>query len=285
MMNYKRCPACSGHAQKRHLSIRSQSFLLCSQCRTLWLRNGPQFNNYDSIYIRERGHDESSLTINKSKARTFRKFWSKLGKIGGPVLEVGCSTGISLKVALDIGYDVYGLDVNESLPEIVERQGIPRKRISLKGLNAFYKKKFVAVAFFDSFEHLPDPNNFLSELLPYLSDGCVFLIVIPNAGSISRKLLGRYWPHYGVDHWVHYTLKGLKTLFSKYRIRIVNTFYPSKYVSMEMIIRHAAIHWNFPKSKVANIKGISSITLRFNIGEMGLACRYKKKEVNINFCS
>lgn len=275
-MDYKQCPACTGSAKRHSLIIRQQTFSICSKCKTLWLSNGYLFNNYDSQYIHNRGHDASSLIINNAKKHTFRKFWSKLGKMSGPVLEIGCSTGLSLKAAQDIGLDIYGLDVNDDIIKFVERWGISRKRVSVNGLKVFNNKRFKAVAFFDSFEHIPDPEVFLSELVNYLADGAIIIMVIPDGGAFTRKLLGRYWPHYCEDHWVHYTRIGLETLFSRYRIETINTFNPIKYVPVEMVIRHIAINWNIPIDTINKFKPILPITLHFNIGEMGLIWRYRK---------
>jgi SAM-dependent methyltransferase len=278
LFQYKSCPACSGTPKNNQLVIRSKSFSICSNCGTLWLTEGPKYEDYDDQYIKMRGHNEISSVIDYAKMSTFRSLWRKLGQIKGPVLEVGFSTGASLKVAQDMGIDIYGLEVNKSIIEFVEKRGIPRKKISVNGLKKFLNKKFNAVAFFDSFEHLPDPQKFLSELRPYLADGAAILIVIPNGGAISRKLLGRFWPHYVTDHWVHYTVKGLRILLNNFNIKIDKTFFPLKYVPIEMIVRHIIIHWHIPINWINKFKWILSIKLRFNIGEVGLMCKYDISE-------
>jgi SAM-dependent methyltransferase len=281
-LDYRYCPACSSAAKKR-LSIRSQIFFICSKCNTLWLPGGPQFNNYDLSYIKERGHDISSLVMYNAKKKTFNNFWKKLGKISGPVLEVGCSTGIALKVAQEMGLDIYGLDVNENILEFVEMQGISKERVSISEFKTFSGKRFKAVAFFDSFEHLPDPKLFLSELKNYLTDKAILLIVIPIADSFSRRILGKYWPYYSFDHWIHYTLKGLEVLFSKYGIKIVKTFYPAKHLPIELIARYISINWEIPVDKIINkIKLFSAITLQFNIGAKGLICECDINKKNTN---
>jgi SAM-dependent methyltransferase len=217
------------------------------------------------------------LSVINSKKRTFKKLWGKLKYISGPILEVGCSAGFSLRVALDMGLDIYGLEVNKNVIESLSGQGISADRISVNGLRAFVNKRFEAVAFFDSFEHLPDPRGFLSELTAYLLDGAYIIIVLPNGGSISRKVLGRYWPHYVIDHWVHYTLRGIRMLLSVYNIKIINSFYPIKDVSLEMIIRHMVIHRNLPINILDKFRIVSSLRFPFNIGEIGLICRYNRE--------
>lgn len=280
-MKYMSCPACSGNARKNQLTIRSQVFLICSKCNTLWLPNGSNFHNYDFDYIKERGHDASSFVIYNAKKKTFSKFWKKIDKVSGPVLEVGCSTGIALKVAKDIGLDIYGIDVNESILEFIEKEGIAKERVSVNGFNNYFDKKFEAVAFFDSFEHLPEPKLFLSELINYLTDKAILLIVIPIADSISRRLLGKYWPYYSKDHWIHYTLKGLNILFSQYNIKIVKTFYPIKHLPVQLITKYMEINWGVPIKKMTDkFILLSRLTLKFNIGAIGLICKYEIDEKN-----
>lgn len=284
-MDYSKCPACSGQPEGKRFFVCSQDFFACSDCNTLWFPEGPKYNKYDYEYMDERGHHLP--VIKKSKELNFRKFWRKLGVFAGPALEVGCATGISLKVARDLGIDIYGLEVNEEMAELIVAQGISRERVSVNGLKEFAGKKFQAVTFFDSFEHIPNPKIFLSELVTYLSNHAKLLIVIPIANSISRRLMGRYWPHYVVDHWVHYTLEGLETLFGRYNIEIIKQFNPVKYIPIELVMRYITAYSRIPliTNKINRFKLLSKITLHFNIGEIGLICRYNGIEKDRSCCS
>ena len=274
-MTYKDCPACQGSAENKRLIVCSRYFLICSECRTLWSPESTQFGSYDSEYLQARGLQINGSTIDAAKRRTFREFWNKIGDLSGPVLEVGCSTGISLRAAQDRGLDIYGLEVNKDILKFMKKDGIAQERVSVNGLKAFSGKKFAGAAFFDSFEHLAEPAGFLSELVTYLSDRAVIIIVAPNAGSLSRKIFASSWLHYTPDHWVYYTLNGLKKLFSRYNIQIVRTFYPAKHTTLEMILRHIAIHRELSGSVLLNrLKFLFPLSFHFNIGEMGLICRY-----------
>lgn len=258
------CPACGGTPRSRTLSVRGQMFCTCSSCGTLWLPGGPSFTAYTRDYYAARGYDHSSAIINAAKVQTFREFWSYLPDKSGPLLEIGCATGLALRAGLDAGLDVYGFDVTHELGPMLTANGIPPQRISLVNLSSLPNREFRAVACFDSFEHLADPRTFLAELVGHLSPQAYLMMVLPVADSVSRRFLGRFWPHYCVDHWVQYSHKGLETLLGEFRFSLVKTFYPRKYVPLAMIARHIGLHWgrNIPLPEW-------KVVLRFNVGERG----------------
>jgi len=267
------CPACGQAWENGSILVGATEFRSCSLCRTLWKPTQDHYSNYDGDYIRERAHDGSSDGIRKAKQLTFLRFWKMLGKVDGPVLEVGCSAGLGMLAAVALGMDAYGLDVNPLTPFHVQQQGIPSERVSIEGFGKFRGIRFAGVAFFDSFEHIPDPCEFMVALRNVLKPGARMVFVLPDAGSLSRRCMGAVWPHYGPDHWVHYTKRGIRSFLENRGGKVERWFYPVKFISLEIVFRHLTT-----KGYCQNAKGIAgrlpSAIFPMNFGEMGLIVRF-----------
>jgi hypothetical protein len=125
--------------------------------------------------------------------------------------------------------------------------------------------------FLDSFEHIGDPAGFLAWLTENSGDSARVLLVAPDAGSLSARLMGRYWPHRLPDHPFHWTRKGLTDLFDRHGFRLVRSFYPWKYVSLGMILSHAGLMFFGGKRKgPKGGKTFGQMSIRLNAGKMGL---------------
>ena len=70
--------------------------------------------------------------------------------------------------------------------------------------------------FQDSFEHIPDPAAFVAWMTASSAPNAEILLVAPRADSLSRRMMGRWWPHKLPDHQFHWSRAGL-VAFRRYR--------------------------------------------------------------------
>lgn len=267
------CPACGGAPQPAQLKRGKDQFLRCGNCRTQWRESGAVFNAYDASYFQERAHDDADSAVGKAKRQTFNYFWRQIPEAyrSRPILELGCSGGLALRAALEMNLDVHGFDVTEDILKLTDANGIPRERVTAGALSQLPKRTFGVAAFFDSFEHIPDPKAFMHEFTPYLADDALLVMVIPAADTPSNRWLGSLWPHYLPDHWIHYTNRGLEALLTPHGFSAQTAFYPRKQVPSDMVRRHINMRWPglgkwFP----------AHLQLGFNIGERGLIWKRSK---------
>ncbi|MBI2252164.1 MAG: class I SAM-dependent methyltransferase, partial [Armatimonadetes bacterium] len=217
MFNY--CPACLSKNLIKKKSYKK--FWNCKNCGSLFQPEGVSFKSYNLTYFQERGHDKSNFIINQAKLKTFKNFWEILGNnINQPILEVGSASGLSLKAALEMGLNIYGYDLDPCVIELCKENNINQERLIIQDFKKIKNLTFGTVAFFDSFEHIPDVQKFLTNLNTYLKEICTVIIVIPNAESLSRIILGNFWPHFTEDHWIHYTEKALKIIFNEFNFKL-----------------------------------------------------------------
>jgi 2-polyprenyl-3-methyl-5-hydroxy-6-metoxy-1,4-benzoquinol methylase len=67
----------------------------------------------------------------------------------------------------------------------------------------------------DILEHLRDPANFLHKVFHnLLKPSGILVLTTPNSSSLSRRLFGRLWPHYKIEHLTYPTPKALHTVLA-----------------------------------------------------------------------
>lgn len=114
---------------------------------------------------------------------------------GGPaaILEIGCATGEFLKACKGrIDCEAEGVEPNGRLCDAVRKEGF--NIIGSTFENAVLQdKKYDAICLFNVFEHLWDPIHALKKINRLLKPGGLLFVEIPNFGSLTRQLFGRYW--------------------------------------------------------------------------------------------
>jgi len=91
----------------------------------------------------------------------------------------------------------------------------------------FPDASFDLVTLWHVFEHIREPERYLKKIRNMLTTKGKLVIEVPNFGSWTRKLTGRYWLGLDVEYHIHFfTPATLCALLKKhgFRIRLVHTF-------------------------------------------------------------
>jgi 2-polyprenyl-3-methyl-5-hydroxy-6-metoxy-1,4-benzoquinol methylase len=107
------------------------------------------------------------------------------------ILDVGCSTGVMLRVLKDKGYThLYGLELSESARTYVETEhGIP----CVANIADLEDESFDVILCWEVVEHVSDPLDFVGRLSPKLKTGGTMMILVPNYMSLYRYLFSKSW--------------------------------------------------------------------------------------------
>lgn len=117
---------------------------------------------------------------------------------GGKMLDVGCGTGETLVQLRDLGWSVYGLDIDKNAVRLANRRGLANVSYgSWEDVEKYPDKFFDAIRLYHVIEHLDDPVGCLKLISRKLKDGGELLIGTPNAGSLIAKVFGSHW--YNLD--------------------------------------------------------------------------------------
>jgi 2-polyprenyl-3-methyl-5-hydroxy-6-metoxy-1,4-benzoquinol methylase len=111
------------------------------------------------------------------------------------ILDVGCSNGRFIEVAVQNGFDAWGLELSEKA--IAAAAPETKKRIyhgDANHIESLGIDKFNIITAFDLIEHLFDPIRFLGNLINIITPDGMIVITTPDASSLFRVIMGRNWP-------------------------------------------------------------------------------------------
>ena len=140
-------------------------------------------------------------------------------KENGRVLDIGCSTGVYLAKLRELGWDCYGVEISRKAADW------GKNKLGLKIVTGtaeqvlFPEEYFDAVTMWHVLEHVYSPEKTIKEVYKVLRKGGVFIVGIPNAGSIERKFFGRWW-----GEW-HFSPKTIKLFLLKNNFKSIKIEY------------------------------------------------------------
>src|ERR1700722_9966984 len=111
---------------------------------------------------------------------------------GKSLLEVGCGTGADLDWARQRGWDVHGLELNESAVEAARNQGLDVQCSTFENAN-LSANSFDCIIMSQVLEHLYSPRLALQRCHRLLRPGGLLLVAVPKFDSWTRHALGNFW--------------------------------------------------------------------------------------------
>lgn len=126
---------------------------------------------------------------------------------GATVLDIGAGCGTFVRAALSWGFDAKGFDI---IPKTVEH---------LNGIGAFADNPegFDVVTFWDSLEHIEEPESVLKRI----NNGAVVLVAVPVFEDLTRV---RESKHYKPgEHLYYFTARGFIEWMAGHGFRLLET--------------------------------------------------------------
>lgn len=230
------CPVCESSPKNQEFLFTKQGvqFWRCLRCRLefvnprpsrTWLKDHYDFYG-DRIFL-----DQRRLESDFRAAR-FDVEWSLLTGLHGSLLDVGCSTGSFVKLAMESGFVAEGIDL--SAPAISYGRDQLGLRLRCEDFTAgtLAASSFDVVTMWATLEHLPDPGAFIAEAHRVLRPSGVLALTVPNHGSATQRVLGRRHRYVGVDHLNYFTSRNLTRLVEThgFRTQVVRTRKMNPYI-------------------------------------------------------
>lgn len=153
------------------------------------------------------------------------------------LLEIGCGNGFFLQEARRQGYrQVWGVEPSRQAAGLAPDWLKQKIKITVFKPNLFPKNYFDVICFFQTFDHIIDPNRFLKECYRILKPGGLVLAINHNVESLPAKLLRSYSPIIDVEHAYLYSLKTMQLIFAKHGFQVLKTapsfnYYPLDYLA------------------------------------------------------
>jgi SAM-dependent methyltransferase len=126
----------------------------------------------------------------------------------GPVIDVGCGTGLNLVPPPD-GFIPYGIEISKSAAAVANAAfacygGKCLQASAAVALGNFPRGFFRGALAVGYLEHEFFPLEALSRLREALADDAAVVIKTPNYGSLNRRLMGMRWSGFRFPDHVNY---------------------------------------------------------------------------------
>ncbi len=217
------CPICLAPHARQEFTKDKYPVYRCIGCGCEFLEPQPDDRTLAEIYDAEYflgDHDAASdQRVAALKSATSALYLDRLAPTSAGdrprLLEIGCGTGDLLLQAQSRQFEVNGVEysavaaatANQRLgADVVHAGTIENASLPLG--------QFDIIAACDVIEHTRHPRSFLDTAYALLRPGGMIFLVTPSLDSWSRKLLGKRWMEYKVEHLFYFGRKSLERLLT-----------------------------------------------------------------------
>jgi SAM-dependent methyltransferase len=237
------CPLCSALVtsvylcrNRRHENIGCEAFgasrtdlalsdiLLCEECNFGFAERGAIEKDLAAIYenIDESVYESEDRGRWVTAARHLR-IVHRYARPPGSLLDVGCASGRFLRLALDAGWQVSGVEPSKSFIRraVSLLAGCGELMQSTFEDAKFNTPPFDVITMWDVLEHVPDPKAFLARARSLLTPRGRLFVKVPNLKSTAARVLRSRWPLLLPEHLNYFTRNSLRLCAQKAGLQVI----------------------------------------------------------------
>jgi 2-polyprenyl-3-methyl-5-hydroxy-6-metoxy-1,4-benzoquinol methylase len=202
----------------------------CIECSLLFVHPAPAQEIIDELYENHSYHDRDRYQVkqlDEAKKRIWKQRLRRImqfRKSPGSLLDVGCATGIFMKVAEEENWQVAGVETSEKAA-VEARELVPSAFIKTGFLpDIKFDQKYELVSLWAVIEHFSDPKPFIKFISEELleRDGLLVLST-PSIDSLAQKISRKSWRYYVPPfHLLYFRKKSLRILLETYGFQILS---------------------------------------------------------------
>ena len=152
----------------------------------------------------------------------------------GALLDIGAGIGSLVEEARKLGYSAEGIEPSQWLCERGRSKGLPIVRGTFPHPEVTGPYDVITVV--DVLEHVPDPVGLLRHTVNALKPGGIVLVVTPDLGSLTARLMGWRWWHFRIAHIGYFNKRTLEAAAARSGLRIQDTYRPTWYFTAGYLI-------------------------------------------------
>lgn len=223
------CPACGSDERAPAFTKEVFAYLRCESCGCVHVARRLNDAELDRLYG-EQGRSVYQMVhlyiptaeqrldrIYRRKARALRERFG-----AGRLLDFGCSAGLFMKAAAEQGFDVHGVETNETAVEHA-RTALDLTTVwkgDLPGAG-YAPESFDIITMWDVLEHVPDPKGLIEHVRPYLKPSGRLVIETSHIDCFEADYLGADNTNVVGDvHLAHFTRASLERLAERTGMRL-----------------------------------------------------------------
>lgn len=250
---YTDCPVCDSHESVLLFEKDWFRFVRCKNCSMVYLN--PRLNDeatyafynseVNSIYNETKFDTVSSSTMlddrinlcNLNLIERFRQY-----RVKGNLLEIGSAKGYFLQKAKELGYRIYGLELNTK-NFLYSRNLLGDTIYNVDIFQANFESEMFDVIYMrDVIEHIPNPKPFFNELNRIAKRDCLLFVETHNIdGLIYRVVRERHTVIFGFEHPNHWSPRTLTRILSLTKFEVAKVIHKSLDFTMRDITGYFAV--------------------------------------------
>lgn len=114
-------------------------------------------------------------------------------------------------------------------------------------------QKYDVIFAFDLIEHLRDPIGTLKNVSDRIADHGKIVATFPAVDSLSRRVLGRLWPQYKLEHLFYFSDSSVRLVSQKTGLKTVRLEFLSKTLSIDYLLAVASGFGPIPFRKISSL--------------------------------
>ncbi len=159
---------------------------------------------------------EGDRALREERMRGILRF-----KTSGKFLDVGCGAGRDLDLAVEHGFEAYGVELSEVKKDFYKNKKF-QVHVGAFEDAPFAEQSFDVITMWDVLEHVENPNAVLAKVRSLLKPDGLFVAKVPNHAAWNRRLHGKDWDMYHPLHLYYFTLGTLRPLLQKHGLRVAH---------------------------------------------------------------
>ncbi len=246
------CLACGAGKLVPFRSQRQWHIVRCTRCDHRQLSPRPTREELTALYSTSYFQGGNSGVAGYSDylgnelgwRRTARARLRRLRRIatGTRLLDVGAACGFFVDEARNGLLDARGVELSPWASQWARhRLGVNVITGTLADLSP--SSSFDIVCAWEVIEHVPDPGQFIEDALAHLSSNGFLALSTPDCAALVPRLLGRRWLGWSKvpEHISFFTQRSVRTLLSRWQLRIVSLRYVSTHITLSYLADRLAV--------------------------------------------
>lgn len=187
------------------------------------------------------------------------------------ILEVGCGNGFILEELQRKGFkNVFGVEPSKNA---TQKSKIKNIKTSILKESLYKKNTFDLIFFFQTFDHIPNPNSFLKTCHQILKPGGKIFAFNHNINSLSSRLFGEKSPIIDIEHTFLYSPQTIKAIFKKNKFSIEKVSLPKNYLSLRHLVWLLPLPKNIKEKILSKNHQFLNKKLSVKIGNLSIIAR------------
>lgn len=218
--------ACSNLGHGRHHRI-----VRCKDCGLIY--SNPRDSSAEIESFSRDVRDDIYYRASNARIKTFLKLLRRpeIQRAGRNLLDIGCYTGLFMKLARDKGFNVLGIEPAHWAAKIgKEEYGLDILNASIYEVDI--DRAFDIITMWDTLEHVVDPIRALKICHNKLSPNGIIAISTIRCQGLFYSLCNRYWPWFMRMHLYYFNLNTLSRMLEKSGFRVIAVYPYTHYIDI-----------------------------------------------------